>query len=150
MCRTTVKQRWRGVGERFNQLANAFIRAASYANFSSGARIDSVGRMRLKQLQTGPCRHHGESVCSTICRQNIRLALTLNVRGPSYLGLTSSISWLLIPCLLTSPGHQQPWYWLSRICRSWSYLMKDFNYRCHINVRNDIICKYMLFVCSIT
>ena len=34
--------------------------------------------------------------------------LTLNVRGPSYLGLTRSISWLLMPWLLTSPGHQQP------------------------------------------
>ena len=33
---------------------------------------------------------------------------TLNVRGPSYLGLTRSISWLLMPWLLTSPGHQQP------------------------------------------
>ena len=31
---------------------------------------------------------------------------TLDVRGPSYLGLTRSISWLLLPWLLTSPGHQ--------------------------------------------
>ena len=54
--------------------------------------------------------------------------------GPSFLGLTRSISWLLMPWLLTSPGHQQPWYWLYRICRSWSYLRKDFNYLCHINV----------------
>ena len=50
-------------------------------------------------------------------------SLTLNVRGPSYLGLTRSISWLLMPWLLT----QQPWYRLSRICGSWSYLRKDFN-----------------------
>ena len=34
--------------------------------------------------------------------------LTLNVLGPSYLGLTRSISWLLMPWFLTSPGHQQP------------------------------------------
>ena len=60
--------------------------------------------------------------------------LTLNVRGPSYLGLTRSISWLLMPWLLTSPGHQQPWYWPCRICRSWSYLRKDFKYMCHINM----------------
>ena len=60
--------------------------------------------------------------------------LTLNVRGPSYLGLTRSISWLLMPWLLPSPGHQQPWYWLCRICRSWSYLRKDFKYLCQINV----------------
>ena len=60
--------------------------------------------------------------------------LTLYVRGPSYLGLTRSISWLLMPRLLTSPGHQQPWYWICRIRRSWSYLRKDFKYLCHINV----------------
>ena len=60
--------------------------------------------------------------------------LTLNTRGPSYLGLTRSISWLLMPGLLTSPGHQQPWYWLYKICRSCSYLRKDFKYLCQINV----------------
>ena len=42
--------------------------------------------------------------------------LTLNVRGPSYLDLTWSISLLLMPWRLTSPGHQQPWYWLCKIC----------------------------------
>ena len=61
--------------------------------------------------------------------------LTLNVRGPSYFGLTRSISWLLMPCVLTSPGHQQPWYWLCGINTSWSYLGKDFKYMYHINVR---------------
>ena len=60
--------------------------------------------------------------------------LTLNVRGPSYLGLTRSISWLLMPWLLTSPGHQQLWYWLCKICRSWSNLRTDFKYLCQINV----------------
>ena len=54
--------------------------------------------------------------------------------GPSYLGLTRSISWLLMPWLLTSPEHQQPWYWLCRICRLLSYLRKDFNYMPRINV----------------
>ena len=56
--------------------------------------------------------------------------LTLNVRGPSYLGLTRSISWLLMPWLLKSPGHQQPWDWLYKICRSFSYSRK---YLCDIN-----------------
>ena len=37
---------------------------------------------------------------------------TLCVRGPSYLGLIRSISWLLMPWLLASPGHQQSWYWV--------------------------------------
>ena len=60
--------------------------------------------------------------------------LTLNVWGPSYLGLTRSISWLLMPWLLTSPGHQKPWYWLCRIGRFLSYLRKDLNYLRRINV----------------
>ena len=64
----------------------------------------------------------------------IKRPLTLNVRGPSYLGLTRSISWLLVPWLLTSPGHQQPWYWLCRIGRFLSCLRKDFNYLHRINV----------------
>ena len=54
--------------------------------------------------------------------------------GPSYLGLTRSISWLLMSWLLTLPGHQQPWYWLCRIYRPWSYLRKDFKCMCHIIV----------------
>ena len=61
-------------------------------------------------------------------------ALTLNVRGPSYFGLTRSISWLLMPWLLTSPGHQQPWYSLCIIGRFLSYLRKDLNYLHRINV----------------
>ena len=60
--------------------------------------------------------------------------LTLNVRGPSYLGLTRSISWLLMPWLLASPGHQQPWYLLCKIGKSWSYTRKDFNYLWHVSV----------------
>ena len=60
--------------------------------------------------------------------------VTLNVRGPSYLCLTRSISWQLMPWLLTSPGHQQPWYWLYRICRSFSYLRKCLKYLCQVNV----------------
>ena len=50
----------------------------------------------------------------------------------SYLGLIRSISWLLMPWLLVSPGHLQPWYWLCRIGRPLSYLRKDFNYLCHV------------------
>ena len=66
--------------------------------------------------------------------------LTLNVRGQSYLGWSWSISWLLIPWLHTSPGHQQHWYWLCRICRSWSCILST-----HVTSMwsNDIKCKYM-------
>ena len=60
--------------------------------------------------------------------------LTLNLQGPSYFGLTKSILWLLMPRLLTSPGHQQPWYWLYRIFWSFSYLRKCFKYLCQINM----------------
>ena len=45
MCRATMEQRWRVIGERFNQLVNALIRAATayHAKVCSGARIsDSV------------------------------------------------------------------------------------------------------------
>ena len=68
--------------------------------------------------------------------------LTLNVRGLIYLGLTRSISWLLMPWLLTSPGHQQPWYWLWRICPgfTWGMILST----CVIwRWSNDMKCKYM-------
>ena len=52
----------------------------------------------------------------------------------SYLGLTRSISWLLMPWLLASPGHQQPWYWLCKIGKSWSYVRKNFNYVWYVSV----------------
>ena len=62
------------------------------------------------------------------------LDFPVNVRGPGYLGLTRSISWLMMPWHLTSPGHQQPWYWLCRISSFLSYLRKDFNYLRRINM----------------
>ena len=67
-------------------------------------------------------------------KQHAWRILTLNVRGTSYLGLTRSISWLLMPWLLTSPGYQQPWYWLCRISTFLSYLREDLNYLRRINV----------------
>ena len=71
------------------------------------------------------------------------LILTLNLWGPSYLGLTRSLSWLLMPWLLTSPGHQQPWYWLCRIGKSLSYCGR-IPTTCVISMwSNDIKCKYM-------
>ena len=64
------------------------------------------------------------------------LSLSLNARGPNYSGSTLSISWLLMPWLLASPGHQQPWYWLCivRICKFLSYTRKDFSYMSHVSV----------------
>ena len=68
-----------------------------------------------------------------------KFILTLNVRGTSYLGFTRSISWLLMPWVLTLPGHQQPWHWLYRIC-SWGRSLST----CVISIwGNDIKCKCM-------
>ena len=39
-----------------------------------------------------------------------------------------------MPWLLASPGHQHPWYWLCRIGMFFSYLGKDFNHLCHVDV----------------
>ena len=62
----------------------------------------------------------------TTLRRRVRTYLTLNVRGPSYLSLIRSMSWLLM--------HKELWYWQCRVCWSWSYVRKDFKYICHTNV----------------
>ena len=86
------------------------------------------------------------NVCQNIHNVKVTPNVTLNVRGPRYLGLTRSISWLLMPWLLTSPGHQQPWYWLCRIGRFLSYLRKDFSYLLVSMWRYDTKCKYMFML----
>ena len=87
-------------------------------------------------------KYHGVLIMNTqLLSLGILSLLTLNVRGPSYLDLTRSISWLLMPWLLRSPGHQQPWYWLYRICRSFSYWRNDF--KCHINMDEWHKCMFM-------
>ena len=58
----------------------------------------------------------------------------INVQGPRYLGLTRSVSRLLMPWLLESPKHQHPWYWPCRIGKFLSYMKKDFNCRCPLTV----------------
>ena len=51
-----------------------------------------------------------------------------------------------MPWLLTSPGHQQPWYWLCRICRFLSYYGRMLS-TCIISMwSNDIKCKYMFML----
>ena len=74
------------------------------------------------------------------------LDLTLNVRGSSNFGSTRSISWLLMSWLLTSPGHQQPWYWLCRIGRFLSYLRTDLNCLRRINVEKWQKWKYLFII----
>ena len=55
---------------------------------------------------------------------------------PSYPGLTSSISWLLMPWQCKKPGHQHPWYWLCIIFRTVFSMRKDFNFLCHISMES--------------
>ena len=101
---------------------------------------------------------HGKDVCvwnkhPQTCLRGLPLelclfmegpGLTLNVRGPSYLGLTRSISWLLMPWLLTSVAM----ILLYRMCRSFSYLRKDFKYVCHINVEEWHEMQISIYVSS--
>ena len=55
--------------------------------------------------------------------------LTLLVLKLGHSGRSRSIPWLLMPWLLVSPGHQQPWHWPCRINRSLSSMGKIYNYR---------------------
>ena len=77
------------------------------------------------------------------------LKLTLNVRGPSYLGLTVSKKITSCRCpgdaILASPGHQQPWYWLCRMGKYLSYLRKDFN-ACVISMWRNVININICFI----
>ena len=65
---------------------------------------------QLKNDTQTAVRLHNKAVSCGVSHYHVEccLGLALNVPGPSYLGLTRSISWLLMPWLLTSPGHQQP------------------------------------------
>ena len=56
-----------------------------------------------------------------------------------------SVSWLLMYWLLTSPGHQHPWYWLWIIGKSLFYTRNDFNYPCHMNVYPTLGCDIQGF-----
>ena len=66
------------------------------------------------------------------------------MRGPSYLGLTRSISWLLMPWLLMSPGqissHDIDYVEYVGPCLTWGRILST----CVISIwSNDIKCKYM-------
>ena len=97
------------------------------------------------QLDTGLCNSHVSLKMWSPTREFsstkpflVLALLTLSMRGPSFIGLTSSMSWLLIPRLLASPRHQQPWYWICKIITTWSNTRKDFNYRWHVNVEESL------------
>ena len=83
-------------------------------------------------------------ICMVLTVSFLSTLWTLNVRGPSYLGWTRSISWLLIPWR----HKEQAWYWLCRTGRPLSYLRKDFNYLCFINVEEWHKMQIYVFVPS--
>ena len=109
-----------------------------FRNEYSPKRHKNIMESEAQYRKAKYIKHNDSAVsmfeCVNYSFKAIPLHLTLNVRGPSYLGLTRSISWLLMPWLLTSPGHQQPWYWLCRIGGFLSYLRKDLNYLRRTNV----------------
>ena len=70
--------------------------------------------------------------------------LTILVLRMAYFERNKSISWLMMPWLLMSPGHQQPRYWLSMINGSLSSMRKAFNSCITSMVRTDRKCKYIL------
>ena len=53
---------------------------------------------------------------------------TLLMLRLEYCRRTGSIPWLLMPWLLVSPGHQQPWHWWCRINESLPSIRKDFSH----------------------
>ena len=57
---------------------------------------------------------------------------TLNGRRPIYPDLMRSISWLRMPWLLASSGHQHPCYGLHKTGRYLSYMRNKFIYQCHV------------------
>ena len=92
---------------------------------AGGAILPASSEKTPNPKKKSPHVDNKKKAASSRHTDSVSAFLTLNMRGPSYLGLTR---------LLTSPGHQQLWYWLCRIGRLLSYLGKDFNYLRRINV----------------
>ena len=70
---------------------------------------------------------------------------------PEDFEIPRSIPLLLMPWHLASPGHQQPWYWISSINRSLSSTTKDFNYLIHPSIDCwDTIKNENIFSCLLT
>ena len=60
------------------------------------------------------------------------------------------MSWLLMPWLLMSPGHQQPWHWIHKMEILLSSLRVNFNNNLqsfHVIPRNDMTGRYIRADC---
>ena len=119
------------------------IKAIKYAYNSSSDRPWELWKMYINH--TSLVSQFGQFVKGTfsilqsmipcwINRVGDRWNLTLKVLGPSYPGLTRSISRLLMTSLLASPRHQRPCFWLYKLCRPLSYTRKDLNSLCYVSV----------------
>ena len=71
-----------------------------------------------------------KSVTSVILILSVLIHLVMKLKNSRKI---RSISWLLMPWLILSPGHQQQWYWLCRINLSLSSMWKNFNHQCHFS-----------------
>ena len=73
------------------------------------------------------CQHAAQKKRTQCLKPSMVIAtiLTSSVWRLSYLDLLRSLSWLLMPWFLASPDHQQPWYWLCEIGKSWSFRRKE-------------------------
>ena len=55
------------------------------------------------------------SICVKLCFGAFNFThIMITYLGLNYSGSSESVSWLLMPWLLVSPGYQYPWYWLWR------------------------------------
>ena len=98
----------------------------------AGGNSVPVPYMEWQRIWSRP-KAHGDTALIFLS-YTVQIHYIHNVRGPSYLVLTRPMSWLLLPWLLALPGHQQPWYWVCEIDKSWSYTRTDFNNLWYVNV----------------
>ena len=113
------------------QIYTMLFHCFSYQYINIWMQIDNINLYTqfMSGVQTGLIYHcYGRP--GSLSRQVISCVGQTDHRLPW--GMIST--WLLMPWLLASPGHQQPWYWLCRICRSLSYSRRNFNYLCLISV----------------
>ena len=89
--------------------------------------------------------HHDAIVMHCSAGKTCMAALFFNkLLRSHYSGRTRTITLMSMPCLFTSPSHQQPYYWLHDITSFLISMMMDFNHFCLLIVRNYIRLKYII------
>ena len=106
--------------------ASGWLISAVCSNTSINVQRTSVMRDNVKHSLMSYTRLAYTKLCFSLLFTN--MMLTLCVQAIEYYMHTRSISCLLMMTwLLTSPGHQQSWYWLYNISRLFSTLKVNFN-----------------------